>query len=180
MLRHGLSIGQGSPQGDAPRPGKQLGPLPLPIPRPHHLPSTCSGLTGTGESPLNADPDMSAFALDLKCLPAVAIIPGSTKPLRETKAMAHSLSAKKRIRQNLRHRARNRWRKQQVRDAVKEYREAIMHASVEDAEQKLRGLYKLLDQAAAKGTFHKNTASRTKARLAARLEQKKKSEGQAA
>ena len=91
--------------------------------------------------------------------------------------MAHSISAKKRNRQNLRQRARNRWRKQQVRDAVKDYREAILHASVDDAEQKLKGLYKLLDQVAAKGTFHKNTAARTKARMAARLEQKKQAEG---
>ena len=94
--------------------------------------------------------------------------------------MAHSLSAKKRVRQNLRHRARNRWRKNQLREAVKDYREAILHQSVDDAEQKLRGLYKMLDQTAAKGTFHKNTASRTKARLAARLQQKKQAEAQKA
>jgi small subunit ribosomal protein S20 len=88
--------------------------------------------------------------------------------------MAHSASAKKRVRQNIRQRARNRWRKQKVRTAIKDYREAILHGSVEDAETKLSGLYKMLDQTAAKGTWHKNTASRTKARLAARLEAKKK------
>ncbi|MFW6060699.1 MAG: 30S ribosomal protein S20 [Phycisphaeraceae bacterium] len=94
--------------------------------------------------------------------------------------MAHSLSAKKRVRQNLKQRARNRWRKRDVREAIKDYREAILHQSVDEAEQKLRGLYKLLDQVAAKGTFHKNTAARTKSRLAARLQHKKQSEGQKA
>lgn len=94
--------------------------------------------------------------------------------------MAHSLSAKKRVRQNLKDRARNRWHKSRVREAIKDYRETILHQSVDEAEQKLRSLYKLLDQVAAKGTFHKNTASRTKSRLAARLEHKKQSESQKA
>ena len=95
--------------------------------------------------------------------------------------MAHSLSAKKRVRQNTEHRARNRWRKQRVRAAIKDYREAILHQSVEEAEQKLRGLYKLLDQVGAKGQpFHKNTVNRTKARMARRLEHKKRVESQKA
>lgn len=94
--------------------------------------------------------------------------------------MAHSASARKRVRQNLRHKARNRWRKKTVREAIKEYRETILHGTVEEAQQKLDGLYKLLDQTAAKGTLHKNTASRTKARLAAKLEAKKQSETQKA
>lgn len=86
--------------------------------------------------------------------------------------MAHSLSAKKRIRQNATHRARNRWRLRTMRDAIKDYREAILHGSAEDAKAKLSKLYKLLDQTAAKGTIHKNAASRYKARLAARLNKK--------
>lgn len=94
--------------------------------------------------------------------------------------MPHSASAKKRVRQNLNQRARNRWRKRRVRDAIKAYREAILHGSVEDAEQKLGEIYKLLDQTAAKGTFHKNTAARTKARLARRLEAKRRAAQKAA
>jgi len=87
--------------------------------------------------------------------------------------MAHSLSAKKRIRQNAKRRARNRWRKTEVRTDIKDYRELILHGSVEDAEAKLQELYKELDQTAAKGTMHKRTASRTKSRLAAQLNHKK-------
>lgn len=87
--------------------------------------------------------------------------------------MAHSLSAKKRVRQNLTHRARNRWRKTRYRTAIKEYHETVLHGSIEDATNQLKGLYKLLDQVADTGTIHKNTASRNKSRLAGRLNAKK-------
>jgi len=84
-----------------------------------------------------------------------------------------SRSAAKRLRQADRSRARNRWRKRTIHDAVREYDEAILHASVEEAEKQLQHLYKLLDLTAAKGTIHKNTAARRKSRLATRLEKKK-------
>jgi len=87
--------------------------------------------------------------------------------------MAHSLSAKKRIRQNAKRRARNRWRKAEYRESIKDYRELILHGSVEDCETKLQAIYKELDQVASKGTLHKSTASRYKSRLAARLNAKK-------
>jgi len=87
--------------------------------------------------------------------------------------MAHSNSAKKRIRQNVKHRARNRWRKREIHDALRDYRESILHETVEQAEAKLQGLYKLLDKTASTPAMHKNTASRTKSRLAAKLNAKK-------
>ena len=87
--------------------------------------------------------------------------------------MAHSLSAKKRVRQNAKHRARNRWRKITFRKAIREYQETILHGSVTDAEAQLSALYKLLDRVSATGTIHKNTASRYKSRLTLRLNSKK-------
>lgn len=87
--------------------------------------------------------------------------------------MAHSLSAKKRIRQNVKARARNRWRKAGYRTQIKDYRELILHGTVEDAEAKLREIYKTLDQVASTPAMHKNTASRYKSRLAAQLNGKK-------
>jgi small subunit ribosomal protein S20 len=83
--------------------------------------------------------------------------------------MAHSSSAKKRIRQNQKQRARNRWRKGQVREATKEFQEAAMHGSAEQAEQTYRDAAQTLDKVAAKGVIHKNTAARRKSRLAKRL-----------
>ncbi len=87
--------------------------------------------------------------------------------------MAHSLSAQKRIRQNIKCRARNRWRKRSFRDMVKEFDELILHGTAEAAEAKLREIYKKVDQVASTPTLHKKTASRYKSRLTLRLNQKK-------
>lgn len=83
--------------------------------------------------------------------------------------MAHSLSAKKRIRQSLKRRARNRWRKDSLKKALKTFDEAIRGGKIDDAGKQLPSLYKKLDQVAAKGTIHKNAASRKKSRLTAQL-----------
>ncbi|MEM1354607.1 MAG: 30S ribosomal protein S20 [Planctomycetota bacterium] len=91
--------------------------------------------------------------------------------------MAHSLSAKKRIRQNAKCRARNRWRKASYRDAIKDYRELILHGSVEESETKLKEIYKLLDQTAPTPAMHRNTASRYKSRLSAQLNKKRVATG---
>ena len=87
--------------------------------------------------------------------------------------MAHSLSAKKRIRQNLKRRNLNRWHKRTYRTAIREFHETILHGSVEDAQTQLTGLYRLLDKVTAKGTIHKKTASRYKSRLATHLNKKR-------
>jgi small subunit ribosomal protein S20 len=87
--------------------------------------------------------------------------------------MAHSRSAKKRIRQNVRHRARNRWRKQSLRGAIRDYRESILHGTVDEAQSQLSKIYKELDQFSAKGAIHSNQAARYKSRLTARLNAKR-------
>lgn len=83
--------------------------------------------------------------------------------------MAHSLSAKKRIRQNIKHRARNRARKEQVKDQVKAFTAVLGTGDFAKAEGELRKVARRLDRTAAKGTIHKNTASRKRSRLAKRL-----------
>lgn len=80
--------------------------------------------------------------------------------------MAHTLSAKKRIRQNEKSRARNRWRKEQIREVVKSFEEAVRGGDKAQMASTLQLCYKKLDQVAGKGTIHKNTAARTKSRLA--------------
>ncbi len=86
--------------------------------------------------------------------------------------MAHSLSAKKRVRQNVKQRAVNRWRKNRYRVAIKQYQETILHGTVEDAKTQLSGIYKILDQVADTSAIHKNTAARYKSRLSAKLNAK--------
>ncbi len=88
--------------------------------------------------------------------------------------MAHSLSAKKRIRQNEKHKARNRWRKGNLREAVKAFLQAVQHGSVDQAEDTFRTACSVIDKTAAKGVIHRNTAARKKSRLSARLLSKKK------
>lgn len=80
--------------------------------------------------------------------------------------MAHSLSAKKRIRQNAKRNARNRWRKEQIKDVVKTFQEAVHDGDQDRMATALTACYKQLDKVAAKGTIHKKTADRRKARLA--------------
>ena len=83
--------------------------------------------------------------------------------------MAHSLSAKKRVRQNLKRRARNRARKASIRAEVKAFMAALSSGDLTAAETQLRKAAKRLDQVAAKRTIHKNAAARTRSRLARRL-----------
>jgi small subunit ribosomal protein S20 len=85
--------------------------------------------------------------------------------------VAHSLSAKKRIRQNVKRRGRNRWRKRQVKEAVKAFDQALRDGDAEAAGERLNACYRKLDQVAAQGAIHKNAAARRKAQLAKRLNQ---------
>ncbi len=84
--------------------------------------------------------------------------------------MAHSLSAKKRIRQNVKRRMRNRSRMGAVRTQIKKFQTLVKQPSdAEVLEKELRLTQKKIDQLSAKGIIHKNTASRKKSQLARRL-----------
>jgi len=83
--------------------------------------------------------------------------------------VAHSLSAKKRVRQNIKARARNRHRKEQIKDTVKAYTAALGSGALDKAAAALNDVARRLDKVAAKGTIHKNQASRKRSRLARRL-----------
>jgi len=83
--------------------------------------------------------------------------------------VAHSLSAKKRIRQNIKNRARNRARKVLIKDQIKGFTAAVTGGDFAKAETELRQVARRLDKVAAKGTIHKNTAARKRSRLARRL-----------
>ena len=83
--------------------------------------------------------------------------------------MAHSVSARKRIRQNERRRARNRWRLRTLREALRDLEDKIVHASYDDARASFQKASSLLDKTAQKGAIHKKTAARKKSRLSARV-----------
>jgi small subunit ribosomal protein S20 len=94
--------------------------------------------------------------------------------------VAHSLSAKKRIRQNIKRRARNRARKTAIREQVKTYSAALAAGDLTKAEQELRKAAHWLDKVAAKNTIHKNAAARKKSRLARKLNAARKAAAQGA
>ena len=84
--------------------------------------------------------------------------------------MAHSLSAKKRIRQNIKRRIRNRAHNGALKKQIKHFEQIAQQSSdlnVVEAEYRLT--QKKLDKLAAIGILHKNTVSRRKARLARQL-----------
>lgn len=89
--------------------------------------------------------------------------------------MASTLSSKKRIRQNERRRARNRWRIRTLRTALKALEDKLVHGSYDEAIPVFRAACQSLDKTAGKGVIHKNTASRKKSRLSARMKAKKAS-----
>ena len=95
--------------------------------------------------------------------------------------MAHSLSAKKRVRQNEKRRLRNRHRKDILKTSVKGFEVAIVGGDVAKAAEALKKVTQSLDRTAAKHTIHKNAASRKRSRLAKRLNSLKvKASGKAA
>ncbi len=83
--------------------------------------------------------------------------------------MAHSLSAKKRVRQNEKRRAINRARKSMVKTQIKRFEAALASGDFKKAEEQFRLTAKRLDKVASTSTMHKKTAARRKSRLAKRL-----------
>lgn len=83
--------------------------------------------------------------------------------------MPHSKSAKKRHRQSLERRDRNRSVKRELKTRVRKVVEAVDAGKADDAQGTLRIAAQKLDRAAAHKIIHRNAAARTKSRLAARV-----------
>jgi small subunit ribosomal protein S20 len=83
--------------------------------------------------------------------------------------MPNTASAKKRLRQDVGRRARNRATKSSIRTQLRKVRGAIDAKDVETSEMEFRLLTKKLDQAAAKYVIHPNAAARTKSRVSAAI-----------
>lgn len=80
--------------------------------------------------------------------------------------MAHTLSAKKRMRQSAKRNERNRSRKRAIRQEVKKFDALVTAKDTAGAEAELKVALRALDRVAAKGTLHKNTVNRRKSKLA--------------
>lgn len=83
--------------------------------------------------------------------------------------MPTTKSAKKRLRQNVARRSRNRATRSVLKTHVRKVRDAITAGNVDAAGEALRLATKKLDQAAAGGVIHANAAARLKSRLSAAI-----------
>ena len=83
--------------------------------------------------------------------------------------MAHSLSAKKRVKQSLTRTVINRARTSQVKTQIKHFEEALKSGAIDKAKEQFKLVIKNIDKVSSTSTVHKNTAARQKSRLAKRL-----------
>src|SRR6185436_19230924 len=84
-----------------------------------------------------------------------AILPFPKLPRKELSAMASSISPRKRIRQNAKRRARNRWRTRSMKDAVKDFLGKVAHGSTDEAAAAYQAASKVIDRTAQKGVIHR-------------------------
>ena len=83
--------------------------------------------------------------------------------------MPNIASAKKRLRQNIATRDRNRSSRSFVRNRCKNVIRAVRTGNIEDADRLFRVAVKALDQAGSKRVIHKNAVARKKSRLSAMI-----------
>ncbi|MFM8283958.1 MAG: 30S ribosomal protein S20 [Planctomycetaceae bacterium] len=83
--------------------------------------------------------------------------------------MPHSASAKKRLRQNIVRRERNRATKSEIKTHVRRLLELLLAGKVPEAREQFKLVSKKADQAASSRTIHPNRAARIKSRLSSRI-----------
>jgi small subunit ribosomal protein S20 len=83
--------------------------------------------------------------------------------------MANHVSALKRVRQTERRAEMNRANKSRMRTSLRRLRSALNSGNQQEAQTLYRATVSALDKSVQKGVLHKNTASRYKSRLAARV-----------
>ena len=84
--------------------------------------------------------------------------------------MAHTKSAKKRLRQDEKRRRRNQARKSRLRSASKSVLKAARGSNLTAAEAALKEAVSAIDRAAQRNVIHKNAAARRKSRLSKAVE----------
>lgn len=83
--------------------------------------------------------------------------------------MANHVSSLKRSRQTITKTAQNRANKSKLRGTLRTLREAIINGNTADLMKVYSSTASILDKSVQKGVLHKNTASRYKSRLNARV-----------
>jgi small subunit ribosomal protein S20 len=101
---------------------------------------------------------------------------GSQGPGQEKKAVKKRLSTKKRQRQNAKRRVENRAFRQEVRTAIRCFKESVLAHDEAKLNEALKKVYSLMDKGVKISIFKKNKASRIKGRMMAFLHANKKAQ----
>lgn len=83
--------------------------------------------------------------------------------------MPNTKSAKKRLRQSLVRRTRNRAAKSALKTQIRRFNEALTAGDMDKAQTEFQAAAKKFDKAASANVVHANLAARVKSRLSARL-----------
>jgi small subunit ribosomal protein S20 len=83
--------------------------------------------------------------------------------------VAHTISARKRVRQTAKRRERNRDRKREIRLDLKKLDAALASGDKTAAAAEFKKSQETIDRIATRGTIHPNTAARRKSRLARKV-----------
>ncbi len=86
--------------------------------------------------------------------------------------MAHTKSARKRIRQDRKRHVRNQSVKTRIKNLTKDLRVSLTESDADKTAGALRDTVRALDRAATKGVLHHRTASRKISRLAKAVQRK--------
>ena len=86
--------------------------------------------------------------------------------------MPKTKSAKKALRQTVRHRERNLENKAKLATVLKGYKKLLAAGKIEEASKNLSAVYKVLDKSGKNKLIKKNKASRLKSRLTRQLKAK--------
>lgn len=87
--------------------------------------------------------------------------------------MAHTKSAKKRIRQSRQRASRNKKIKNEVKNAIKRFLQLLNQGNTEEAKKRFPQVISIIDSAWAKGVWHKNKVAREKSKLMKKFNQVK-------
>ncbi|RUM91391.1 MAG: 30S ribosomal protein S20 [Thermovibrio sp.] len=88
--------------------------------------------------------------------------------------MPNTKSAKKRLRQNIKRRERNRYYVRRMKTEAKKVLQAVEEKNLELAKEQLRTAMKWIERAAARGAIHKNEAARRQSRISKAVAQLEK------
>jgi len=88
--------------------------------------------------------------------------------------VAHSLSAKKRIRQAATRNMRNRARRAELKSQLRDVSDVMGAGDAATAEKQVKAAVQILDRESNRGLIHPNQAARRKSRLAKKLNALKK------